>query len=73
MKKNTQLEEIARITLENKDGKLYYGGYLDLGGTQITALPDNLTVGGSLNLEGTRITALPDNLTVGGSLYLKGT
>lgn len=36
MKKNTQLEEIARITLENKDGKLYYGGYLDLRGTQIT-------------------------------------
>ncbi len=48
-------------------------GSLDLRGTQITALPDNLTVGGSLYLGGTQITALPDNLTVGGSLYLEGT
>ena len=32
------------------------GGWLDLSGTQITALPDNLTVGGSLDLSGTQIT-----------------
>ena len=31
------------------------GDYLDLGGTQITSLPDNLTVGGSLYLGGTQI------------------
>ena len=31
-------------------------GSLDLRGTQITALPDNLTVGGSLYLSGTQIT-----------------
>ena len=31
------------------------GGYLDLRGTQITALPDNLTVGGYLDLRGTQI------------------
>ena len=49
------------------------GGSLDLSGTGITALPDNLTVGGSLYLSGTGITALPDNLTVGGSLDLSGT
>ena len=49
------------------------GGYLDLEGTAITALPDNLTVGGYLDLEGTAITAMPDNLTVGGALYLEGT
>ena len=49
------------------------GGSLYLEGTQITALPDNLTVGGSLYLEGTQITALPDNLTVGGDLDLEGT
>ena len=48
-------------------------GSLDLRGTQITSLPDNLTVGGGLNLEGTRVTSLPDNLTVGGSLDLCGT
>jgi hypothetical protein len=48
-------------------------GSLDLRGTAITALPDNLTVGGSLDLRGTPITALPDNLTVGGWLDLSGT
>jgi len=60
-------------SLEEKEGKLYYGGYLDLRGTGITSLPDNLTVGGYLDLRGTGITSLPDNLTVGGSLYLQGT
>ena len=49
------------------------GGSLYLRGTQITALPDGLTVGGSLDLRGTQITALPDGLTVGGYLYLEGT
>ena len=44
-----------------------------MSGTQITALPDNLSVGGSLDLEGTQITALPDNLSVSGSLNLSGT
>ena len=62
------------VDLVIKDGKPFYGGYLDLRGTGITALPDNLTVGGSLDLENcTGITALPDNLTVGGSLDLRGT
>ncbi len=40
-----------------------------MSGTQITALPDSLTVGGGLDLSGTQITALPDNLTCE-SLYL---
>ena len=62
------------VNLIIKDGKPFYGGYLDLENcTGITALPDNLTVGGSLDLRGTGITALPDNLTVGGYLYLRGT
>ena len=43
-------------TLEIKNRKLYYGGSLYLRGTQITSLPDNLTVGGYLDLEGTQIT-----------------
>ncbi|HNG59963.1 MAG TPA: hypothetical protein PKZ52_09055, partial [Cellvibrionaceae bacterium] len=42
----------------------------DLRGTQITALPENLSVGGYLDLRGTQITALPENLSVGGSLDL---
>ena len=49
------------------DGSLY------LSGTQITSLPENLTVAGSLYLSRTPITSLPENLTVGGSLDLNGT
>ena len=59
--------EQAQKMMDRNDGDL------DLRGTQITALPDNLTVGGWLDLSGTQITALPDNLTVSGSLYLRGT
>ena len=60
------LEKAQEIMNEN-------GGSLDLRGTQITSLPDNLTVGGSLYLSGTQITSLPDNLTVGDWLDLRGT
>ena len=49
------------------------GGSLDLSGTGITSLPDNLAVGGWLDLRGTGITSLPDNLAVGGTLDLRGT
>jgi predicted peroxiredoxin len=46
------------------------GGYLYLGGTAITSLPENLTVGSSLYLGGcTGLTSLPENLTVGGEVY----
>lgn len=45
------------------------GGWLDFSGTNITSLPDNLTVGGSFYLSGTKITSLPDNLTA--RRYLK--
>ena len=48
------------------------GGYLDLSGTAIRQLPDNLTVNW-LDLSGTAIQQLPDNLTVGGWLDLSGT
>ncbi|MDL2324030.1 hypothetical protein LJC61_02605 [Ruminococcaceae bacterium OttesenSCG-928-A16] len=66
--------------MEIKNGKLVgvkpgdkIEGYLDLRGTAIASLPDNLTVGGYLDLRGTAIASLPDNLTVGGYLYLEGT
>ena len=48
-------------------------GNLDLRGTQITTLPENLTVGGGLDLSGTQITTLPESLTVGGWINLSGT
>ena len=68
-----QFKQETGYTLEVRDGKPYYGGWLDLSGTQITSLPENLTVGGDLYLDGTQITSLPENLTVGGWLDLSGT
>ena len=68
-----EIEKLLRVKIEIKEGKFYYGGYLDLRDTAISVLPDNLTVGGSLDLRGTAISVLPDNLTVGGSLDLRGT
>ena len=61
------LEEAKAMMWQNKNGNL------DLSGTSITELPDNLTVGGVLDLSGTKITALPDNLTVGVGLDLSDT
>ena len=63
-----------RITIEKaKEMMDKNGGYLDLSGTGITSLPENLTVGGYLYLGGcTGITSLPENLTVGGYLDLGG-
>ena len=67
MKKTTYtLEELNKMMERN-------GGYLDLRGTNITTLPEGLTVGGFLDLRGTNITSLPEGLTVGGSLDLEGT
>ena len=64
-----------KLTLEQAQEMMERnGGNLDLRGTGITSLPDNLTVGGSLDIEGcTGITSLPENLTVGGSIDLRGT
>ena len=64
--KTLSIEQANRIMKTN-------GESLDLSGTSIQSLPDNLTVGGSLDLSGTSIQSLPDNLTVGGSLDLRGT
>ena len=71
-KKNTKIK-IGIYTIIVNDGLASYESYLDLEGTDITSLPDNLTVGGYLDLRNTGITSLPDNLTVGGHLYLEGT
>ena len=68
--KMTMREQIAKfkeetgIGLEITDGKPYYNHNLNLIGTKITSLPDNLTVGGYLDLQNTQITSLPDNLIV---------
>lgn len=46
---------------------------LDLYGTQITELPEGLTVGGDLGLGNTPITKLPEGLTVRGDLDISNT
>ena len=64
----------GKLTLEQAEELMKTNvGSLDLRGTQITSLPEGLTVGGWLDLSGTQITSLPEGLTVGGSLYLSGT
>ena len=68
-----KFKEETGYTLEYNNGVYSYGGYLDLRGTQIQSLPDNLTVGGYLDLGYTQIQSLPDNLTVGGGFDLRGT
>ena len=79
MNKNSLEKQVAlfekqtNIKLNVIEGKINYKGSLDLYGTGITSLPDNLTVGGSLDLRGTGITSRPDNLTVGDYLDLRGT
>ena len=73
MKTINKFKEETGYTLEKRDNGYYYDDSLDLTGTAITALPDNLTVGGYLYLSYTSITSLPDNLTVGGYLDLIGT
>ena len=65
--------KVDKLTLKKAKRMMDEYGNLDLSGSSITALPDNLTVGGGLDLFGTGITALPDNLTVGGWLNLFGT
>ena len=65
--------ELKEITNAYDEATNTVKGDLDLRGTQITSLPDGLTVGGYLDLRGTQITSLPDGLTVGGSLDLRGT
>ena len=67
--KNYSLIVQKKIQQYIKDGSK---GNLDLRGTPITSLPDNLKyVGGDLNLYKSKITSLPDNLEyVGGDLKL---
>lgn len=68
-----KFKEETGYTLGYSDGVYSYGDSLNLRGTPIQSLPDNLAVGGYLYLIDTPIQFLPDNLTVGYSLNLRGT
>lgn len=54
MEKKITVAEFCKMV--GKTEEEIKGGNLDLIGTGITSLPDNLTVGGDLNLSGTGIT-----------------
>jgi hypothetical protein len=69
-KKNYEIEAQEKIQQYIKDGSQ---GNLNLNGTLITSLPNNLTVNGGLYLSETPITKLPDNLKVSGDIYLTRT
>lgn len=51
-------------------GRVIFYGDLDLGDSDIQALPDFLTVTGDLNLHNSRLVYLPHELTVGGDLIV---
>jgi len=68
--KNYKIATQKRIQKYIKDGGK---GNLNLIGTPIKELPDNLKVGGNLFLRNNPIKKLPDNLKVGGYLFLMRT
>ncbi len=67
----TKLLNPSQFELTKND--LRFSGDLDLTNTDITYLPDGLTVLGSLNLKGTLIALLPSKLYVKNNLNLYGT
>lgn len=64
-----KFKEETGYELTIKNGKLFYDGFMNLAGQNITELPDNLTVNGSISLSDTNIDKLPNNLIVKGSLF----
>jgi hypothetical protein len=66
--------EISRSQYEiDDDLNIFFRGDLDLRRTQITHLPDRLSVRGFLDLAGVLIANLPSGLSVGGWLDLNYT
>jgi hypothetical protein len=65
------LNENGDLVVDDKIFDVKYN--INLRFSNITSLPENLTVGGGLYLRGTNITSLPKNLTVGGYLDLSET
>ncbi|MEI6893894.1 MAG: hypothetical protein V5789_04505 [Colwellia sp.] len=57
-------EDLLTKNVGDFSGKLIFKEDLDLTGTHITALPNNLTVEGDLYLVDSNITSLPNNLNV---------
>jgi len=69
-RRNHKISIEKKIKRYIKDGSK---GNLNLSGTPVEKLPDNLKVGGNLYLINTPIKKLSDNLKVGSGLYLNNT
>ena len=68
-----EFEELAGIKLVELDGKLFFGGTLNLENKNIKELPDNLFVYLDLILTNSSITKLSRGLEVGSILNISGT
>ena len=68
-----QFEELAGIKLVEVDGKLFFGGILNLEKRGVKELPDNLFIYRDLILTNSSITKLPKGLEVGGLLDISET
>jgi len=61
------------MTSGNEDERGRVDGFLDMEGTHVMSLPNNLRfVGGDLNLTNSKVSVLPDGLVVDGDLLLEG-
>ena len=69
----TDFKEKTGLTLQVKDGHPYYPGFINLSGSQIESLPDNLEVGMFLDASKSSLRELPSELKVNNNLYLAGT
>ena len=68
----TDFKEKTGLTLQVKDGHPYYPGFINLSGSQIESLPDNLEVGMFLDASKSSLKELPSGLKVNDNLYLAG-
>lgn len=68
----TDFKEKTGLILQVKDGHPYYPGFINLSGSQIETLPDNLEVGMFLDASKSSLRELPSGLKVNDNLYLAG-
>jgi len=66
-------EYLSNHNYEIINGVLYIKGCLNLGGSNVKSLPDNLSIETFLSIRRTNISKLPNNLTTGSGLYMVDT
>jgi hypothetical protein len=73
LSRNAKVFENIRFLEGSVEPGTVIEGSVDLSGTRLSALPDNLKVNGSLDISGTALKNLPSGLTVTGTLKINGT